>query len=99
MCCDRPGRLTLQAYAATFKPAMDICMECYEDVASGNEIRSVVQAVSRFDRFPMGKIDQTYMWKVGGTPYSGSIQLHQQQEELGQRRRRPCARPAIPCRQ
>jgi hypothetical protein len=41
-------------------------MEIYEDVASGNEIRSVVQAGSRFDRFPMGKIDQTYMWKVGG---------------------------------
>ena len=33
-------------------------------MASGNEIRSVVQAVERFDRFPMGKIDQTYLWKV-----------------------------------
>jgi hypothetical protein len=43
---------------------MDVCMEIYEDVASGNEIRSVVQAGARFDRFPMGKIDQTYMWKV-----------------------------------
>ena len=50
---------------------MDVCMEIYEDVASGNEIRSVVQAGSRFDRFPMGKIDQTYMWKVQG---SGSVQ-------------------------
>jgi ketol-acid reductoisomerase len=54
-----------EAYAASFKPAMDICMEIYEDVASGNEIKSVVQAGSRFDRFPMGKIDQTYMWQVG----------------------------------
>ncbi|GFR45619.1 hypothetical protein Agub_g7026 [Astrephomene gubernaculifera] len=54
-----------KAYSQTFKPAMDICMEIYEDVASGNEIRSVVQATTRFDRFPMGKIDQTYMWKVG----------------------------------
>lgn len=52
------------AYAASFRPTMDICMEIYEDVASGNEIKSVVQAGSRFDRFPMGKIDQTYMWKV-----------------------------------
>lgn len=43
---------------------MDVCMEIYEDVASGNEIRSVVQAGSRFDRFPMGKIDGTHMWKV-----------------------------------
>lgn len=55
-----------QAYSASYKPALDICYEIYEDVASGNEIRSVVQAVERFDRFPMGKIDQTYMWKVGG---------------------------------
>ena len=54
-----------EAYSASFKPAMDICMEIYEDVASGNEIKSVVQAGSRFDRFPMGKIDGTYMWKVG----------------------------------
>jgi len=52
------------AYNASLKPAMDICMEIYEDVASGNEIKSVVQAGSRFDRFPMGKIDETYMWKV-----------------------------------
>ncbi|MEW5304827.1 MAG: hypothetical protein WDW36_007410 [Sanguina aurantia] len=54
-----------QAYAASYQPALDICFEIYEDVASGNEIKSVVQAVSRFDRFPMGKIDQTPMWKVG----------------------------------
>ena len=54
-----------QAYTASFGPAMDICAEIYDDVASGNEIRSVVQAVSRFDRFPMGKIDATHMWKVG----------------------------------
>lgn len=33
----------MQAYSASFKPALDICMEIYEDVASGNEIRSVVQ--------------------------------------------------------
>lgn len=36
-----------------------------QDVASGNEIRSVVMAGSRFDRFPMGKIDGTRMWQVG----------------------------------
>lgn len=54
----------LQAYAASHGPAMDVCLEIYEDVASGNEIKSVVQAGNRFSRFPMGKIDQTYMWKV-----------------------------------
>ena len=56
-----------QAYSASFGPAVDICLEIYEDVASGNEIRSVVMAGSRFDRFPMGKIDATHMWKVGHT--------------------------------
>lgn len=54
-----------QAYSASFGPAMDICYEIYEDVACGNEINSVVNAVSRFDRWPMGKIDQTHMWQVG----------------------------------
>lgn len=54
-----------QAYSASFAPAMDICYEIYEDVACGNEIKSVVNAVSRFDRWPMGKIDQTHMWQVG----------------------------------
>jgi len=64
---DAAGKKTFEeAYTASFKPAMDICLEIYEDVASGNEIKSVVQAGSRFDRFPMGKIDGTYMWKVRG---------------------------------
>jgi len=63
---DDAGKKVFQeAYSASLKPAMDICMEIYEDVASGNEINSVVQAGARFDRFPMGKIDGTYMWKVG----------------------------------
>jgi hypothetical protein len=35
-------------------------------VACGNEIKSVVNAVERFNRWPMGKIDQTHMWQVGG---------------------------------
>ncbi|KDD76783.1 catalytic domain of acetohydroxy acid isomeroreductase [Helicosporidium sp. ATCC 50920] len=54
-----------KAYAAALKPSMDVCQEIYDEVASGNEIKSVVMAVSRFDRFPMGRIDETHMWKVG----------------------------------
>ncbi|XP_044422757.1 ketol-acid reductoisomerase, chloroplastic [Triticum aestivum] len=60
-----------KAYSASFYPCMDILYECYEDVASGSEIRSVVLAGRRFydkeglPAFPMGKIDQTRMWKVG----------------------------------
>ncbi|CAK0786694.1 hypothetical protein CVIRNUC_009908 [Coccomyxa viridis] len=55
-----------KAYSASYGPARDICEEIYDDVASGNEIKSVVQAGERFDRYPMGKIDQTYMWKEVG---------------------------------
>ncbi|VFQ92825.1 unnamed protein product [Cuscuta campestris] len=60
-----------RAYSASYYPCMDILYECYEDVASGSEIQSVVLAGRRFyekeglPAFPMGKIDQTRMWKVG----------------------------------
>ncbi|XP_021718313.1 ketol-acid reductoisomerase, chloroplastic-like [Chenopodium quinoa] len=59
------------AYSTSYYPSMDILYECYEDVASGSEIRSVVLAGRRFyekeglPAFPMGNIDQTRMWKVG----------------------------------
>ncbi|CAL5382348.1 unnamed protein product [Camellia sinensis] len=59
------------AYSASYYPSMCILYECYEDVASCSEIRSVVLAGRRFyekdglPAFPMGKIDQTRMWKVG----------------------------------
>ena len=53
------------AYNAAYKPLFDILIECYEDVQSGNEIRSVVMAGSRHDRLPMGKIDGTDLWKIG----------------------------------
>ena len=36
------------AYTASYYPCMDILYECYEDVASGSEIRSVVLAGQRF---------------------------------------------------
>lgn len=53
------------AYVAAYKPARDILQEIYDDVACGNEIRSVVNATNRFKEFPMGKIDGTEMWVVG----------------------------------
>lgn len=58
-------QIFLKAYSASFKPSMDIHMECYEEVASVNEIRSVVMAGARHERFPMGKIDTARMWQVG----------------------------------
>ena len=62
---DAGKKIFEQAYSAAIGPAMDICYEIYEDVACGNEIKSVVNAVERFDRWPMGIIDQTHMWQVG----------------------------------
>ncbi|KAH7297767.1 hypothetical protein KP509_25G011700 [Ceratopteris richardii] len=69
---DEQGKKEFEiAYSASYYPCMDILYECYEDVASGNEIRSVVMAGRRFQEkeglpaFPMGKIDATRMWKVG----------------------------------
>lgn len=58
-------RIFAEAYAASYMPAFDILIECYEDVESGNEIKSVIQAVRRHPRIPMGKIDTTHMWDVG----------------------------------
>ena len=44
------------AYSAAFYPSMDVLYECYEDVASGNEIRSVVLAGRRFSvSFPCAR--------------------------------------------
>ena len=52
-------------YSHAYGPAFDILLEIYDEVSSGNEIRSVYMAGKRFPRFPMGKIDGTRMWQVG----------------------------------
>jgi ketol-acid reductoisomerase len=63
---DAAGKKTFeQAYAASYGPAKEIMLEIYQEVASGNEIRSVVLAGTRLERFPMSTIDGTPMWKVG----------------------------------
>ena len=54
-----------KAYCAAYGPAMEILSEIYDEVASGNEIRSVISASARHDRFPMGEISTTEMWRVG----------------------------------
>ncbi|MBN1993360.1 MAG: ketol-acid reductoisomerase [Anaerolineae bacterium] len=53
------------AYSAAYHPAFDILLEIYDEVASGDEIHSVIAAHNRFTRYPMGKIDGTEMWQVG----------------------------------
>lgn len=39
--------------------------ECYNEVRSGNEIRSVVMQGARLNDINTGKIDATFTWKVG----------------------------------
>lgn len=41
-----------KAYSASYKPAREILEEIYDEVASGNEIRSVILAGSRLKDFP-----------------------------------------------
>ena len=62
------------AYCASYGPSFDILMEIYDDVANGNEIRSVVSASHRQKRYPIGKIDGTRMWRVGETVRANRIE-------------------------
>ena len=63
---DSSGKAKFEAaYIAAYTPGKEILQEIYDDVACGNEIRSVVNASSRYDRFPMGQIDGTEMWVIG----------------------------------
>lgn len=53
------------AYSASYKPAKEILQEIYDEVKSGNEIRTVIMHGDRIDEFPVGKIDGTDTWIVG----------------------------------
>ena len=54
-----------RAYGAAYAPGYEVHAEIYAEVSSGNEIRSVILADERMRKIPMGKIDESYMWKVG----------------------------------
>lgn len=63
---DADGKKQFEAaYAATYPAAMEVLEEIYDEVSTGNEIRSVILAGDRLKRRPMGKIDGTETWKVG----------------------------------
>ncbi|MGA1199441.1 MAG: ketol-acid reductoisomerase, partial [Candidatus Latescibacterota bacterium] len=63
---DEAGKAEFKkAYCAAYHPAKEVLLEIYDEVASGNEIRSVVMAGKRFAQYPMGKIDGTRTWEVG----------------------------------
>ena len=52
-------------YAHAYKAATPLLREIYDEVNSGREIRSVVDAGNRLKKYPMPKIADTEMWKVG----------------------------------
>lgn len=54
-----------KAYSASYKPAKEILQEIYDEVKSGNEIRTVIMHGARLDKYPVGKIDGTDTWIVG----------------------------------
>lgn len=53
------------AYAASYPAAREILEEIYDEVSSGNEIRSVILAGERLKRRKMGIIDRTETWATG----------------------------------
>lgn len=63
---DKPGKeIFKKAFSAAYKPAFSVLLEIYDEVASGNEINSVLLAVKRSKRFPISKIENSPMWQVG----------------------------------
>jgi len=53
------------AYSAAYPAAHELLLEIYDEVSSGNEIRSVILAGQRLKTTPMGKIDGTETWRTG----------------------------------
>ena len=53
------------AYSASYLPAKEILQEIYDEVSSGNEIRTVIMHGDRTSKYPVGKIDGTDTWIVG----------------------------------
>mmetsp|Transcript_19974 Transcript_19974/g.29617 ORF Transcript_19974/g.29617 Transcript_19974/m.29617 type:complete len:536 (+) Transcript_19974:47-1654(+) len=53
------------AYSASYLPAKEILQEIYDEVACGNEIRTVIMHGDRTSKYPVAKIDGTDTWKVG----------------------------------
>ncbi len=54
-----------RAYDASYAASKGVMAEIYDEVASGNEVRSVVMAAGRFRDYPLTTIDGSPMWAVG----------------------------------
>ncbi|MBA2695946.1 MAG: ketol-acid reductoisomerase [Actinobacteria bacterium] len=65
---DAAGQQTFaKAYAAAYPAGLEVFAEIYDEVASGNELRSIIMASERLDRFPLGNVEQGEMWEAGRT--------------------------------
>ena len=63
---DSDGRRDFRrAYDATYSSFKSVMAEIYDEVISGNEIKSVVMAANRFGQYPMTTIDKSPMWTAG----------------------------------
>merc|ERR1712003_305180 len=62
---DDDKKIFQTAYSATYKPCKEILQEIYDEVSSGNEIRTVIMHGARLNKFPVGKIDGTFTWTTG----------------------------------
>jgi len=63
-----------RAYDASYLPMKAVLQEIYDEVRSGNEIRSVVVAGPRLEKYPMPTIDQTETWRVGETVRAARVE-------------------------
>jgi ketol-acid reductoisomerase len=63
---DEQGKMQFRhTYSATYRPAYALISEIYDEVASNNEIRSVIMASKRLPTQPMGTVEGSAMWQVG----------------------------------
>jgi ketol-acid reductoisomerase len=63
-----------KAYSAAYLPTKEILAEMYDEVSSGNEIKSVVMHGDRLSEFPIGKIDNTFTWQVGAAVRAARVE-------------------------
>jgi ketol-acid reductoisomerase len=63
---DADGRREFRrSYDATYAAFKGVMAELYDEVLSGNEIRSVVMAAKRFAEYPMTNVEGSPMWSTG----------------------------------
>jgi ketol-acid reductoisomerase len=63
---DATGRRDFRrAYDATYASFKGVMAEIYDEVSSGNEVKSVVMAANRFGQYPMTSIEGSPMWTTG----------------------------------